>query len=133
MLSTSTVGMKLRSTWLPGAAGPKIDGAFEETKRRPLISVSVRLLPRPKRLTKFRPGPKVDWPPSGVMPVPKPGVSFSASAIFVRPRASMYSRGHHRGGFERVVTGADDARTRDDDFGLYLVPGVLFVRRWQRS
>ena len=52
--------MMFRSTCRPGAAGPKIDGVFEETTRRPLIKVSVRAVPKPNRLTKFTATPNDD-------------------------------------------------------------------------
>ena len=90
--STICVGITLRSTCRPGAAGPKMVEALLDAKRQPLIRVNVRFVPRPKRLTKLTPTPNEHWPPPGVTPAPKPAISLSASATLVKARKSMYAR-----------------------------------------
>ena len=75
--------MVSRSTWLPESVGPKIDAVFDETKRRPLTSVSVRCVPSPKKSTNVWPGPNEDWPPEPLMPGAIAGSSASAWPMLV--------------------------------------------------
>ena len=76
--------MLLRSTCVPGLTGPKIVAVFDETKRRPSTSTSVRCEPRPKKSTKVCPAPNGDCVPAALLPGgPKAGISPSACATLV--------------------------------------------------
>ena len=112
MFWMSCEGRTLRST---------VPVAFEGTTRRPFISTSVRLPPRPRSCT-------LAWPPFDglfddmLMPGTNCGIWLSSVSSVVTPvRSDFFSADRHDRRVGDVVL-AGNARARDDDDVTFFFP-----------